>query len=1138
MSRSVNCALAILFALLAVACGSDSSTPEAGICIDECPQPGVVGCQGNSKVACRLGDGCRTWVDAGGCQNGCESGECRPGATCDDGCPAEGTTGCQEDTLVSCERGDGCLGWATVATCRKGCQDGGCVGPGHCADACPAAGAKACRGADALVCAAGDTCLEWFTVGTCAGGCADGRCQGAGKCTDACPAEGAVGCIENAVTVCAWGDGCRDWTDGVDCRRGCIDGRCQRPACSPNCEGRGCGEDDGCGGKCTACAELAVCNTGTWSCDCPGVWCDAACCPEGQECQAGTCTGCAAKCDGKQCGEDDGCGGKCTGCPAGSTCNTTSYTCEPATVECVDDRDCDGGRLCIASLCVAGTCRNNGFPPFAEQYTILNADGALMFRGATSPAVPLDTVLIHMDPDITPGTYVLGKTPFADVEIGRVNADSEVYQYFRADAGTLVITAAGRQWGDAFKATVTGLHALQTDALTADVEDWCIGLLEVDTTFRAMVACTTQADCADQAPNLFCGVQGFCEPHPDWICWPGYYGDGRACNCECGAWDPDCDVPTLPLTCSGRDVGPGEYCNRTTARCGNCTDDAQCDTAAGEICSDFRCRVPVACDHDGLAPIVQGFTLINGDGNLMFQGATGTSNPSDYLLLTMIRTIPAGTYDLGSTQAAMATISQYDAAGERTKLFRVVAGTLVIATAGTQKGAAFSATIANLEAVQLDLSTFEPLADGEGWCVASVVLEGAFDRITDWFCQIESYADGLTCDCECGAWDPDCTGHESPTRWCGGTMVCSSTTFECIDAPPCVDDLDCFRTAALDVCDPASGQCVPVVGWTCHPALYGDDQRCNCGCGAWDPDCDLPDADLFCNGGRGVACNPATRTCFAADPCLGDGACIGDPAGSVCNPTNGYCECIDAGDCPQPGSACTDSICVPPITCIRNGFGPIVTAMTGYLASENLLEYMGVTATTHPRDRLYIWMDMIVTAGTYNVTPKGTGGPVEMALELTRTDALGNVVEKFHGQTWTLVVTEVGADVGDPFIATVSDVTALEIDPKTGEPFASKRAWCIASLGLDTNFGNVTHCATDANCAGQVANTVCGPGGFCVPVAGWTCLPGLYDANAGCSCGCGAWDPDCDDPAHAVYCNGSGSAAACNPATFRCDQGP
>jgi hypothetical protein len=67
--------------------------------------------------------------------------------------------------------------------------------------------------------------------------------------------------------------------------------------CTPDCDGKVCG-DDGCGGTCA-----------------PG-------CGTGETCNAqGLCDACQPDCAGKVCG-DDGCGGQCQpGCGAGQTCN-------------------------------------------------------------------------------------------------------------------------------------------------------------------------------------------------------------------------------------------------------------------------------------------------------------------------------------------------------------------------------------------------------------------------------------------------------------------------------------------------------------------------------------------------------------------------------------------------------------------------------------------------------------------------------------------------------------------------------------------------------------------------------------------------------------------------------------------------
>lgn len=68
-----------------------------------------------------------------------------------------------------------------------------------------------------------------------------------------------------------------------------------------------------------------------------------------------------------------------------------------------------------------------------------------------------------------------------------------------------------------------------------------------------------------------------------------------------------------------------------------------------------------------------------------------------------------------------------------------------------------------------------------------------------------------------------------------------------------------------------------------------------------------------------------------------------------------------------------------------------------------------------------------------------------------------------------------------------------------------------------------------------------GPGS---PPPGWTCDPAYYDAGIdpwsgahdGCDCGCGVWDPDCDDDPSivALYCDGYPANGACDPQTNTC----
>lgn len=72
------------------------------------------------------------------------------------------------------------------------------------------------------------------------------------------------------------------------------------PVCTPDCEGKECG-DDGCGGSCGDCESGEACTDNQ---------CESACTPN---------------CDGKECGSD-GCGGSCGTCESGKVCDE-SFVC-------------------------------------------------------------------------------------------------------------------------------------------------------------------------------------------------------------------------------------------------------------------------------------------------------------------------------------------------------------------------------------------------------------------------------------------------------------------------------------------------------------------------------------------------------------------------------------------------------------------------------------------------------------------------------------------------------------------------------------------------------------------------------------------------------------------------------------------
>jgi len=218
----------------------------------------------------------------------CVGGECVP---CEPECEGKncGSDNCGGD-CGECSGGQTCSGGL--------CQVVGC-------EALPSAGCGGCP-CEACVCEMDPFCCDNTWDGICAGecleqcggclpleNCGDGDCdydegEGCANCPDDCACEGEDVCLAN------------------DC-------------CTPDCEGKECG-DDGCGGECPACPDGSVC-VGT---DC-----------------------CTPDCDGKECG-DDGCGGNCAVCELGACMNNVCVT-DPGCVP-GDGTGC-GGCFCEDCVC-------------------------------------------------------------------------------------------------------------------------------------------------------------------------------------------------------------------------------------------------------------------------------------------------------------------------------------------------------------------------------------------------------------------------------------------------------------------------------------------------------------------------------------------------------------------------------------------------------------------------------------------------------------------------------------------------------------------------------------------------------------------------------------------------------------------
>lgn len=166
-----------------------------------------------------------------------------------------------------------------------------------------------------------------------------------------------------------------------------------------------------------------------------------------------------------------------------------------------------------------------------------------------------------------------------------------------------------------------------------------------------------------------------------------------------------------------------------------------------------------------------------------------------------------------------------------------------------------------------------------------------------WKCASRLYHDGSSCDCGCGAPDPDCGSLDATAcDHCDADGSCSG-----LDCPGIIDpnnNAACMRPDH------------PPTGWTCSEYMYGDGYSCDCGCGVIDADC---------HGTELQACNSCVN-CSAAQDCLNSvlatdiSQCRPAPDGWTCKPAqfhDGYCECgcgILDPDCPSKQTAVC-SIC-------------------------------------------------------------------------------------------------------------------------------------------------------------------------------------------------------------------------------------
>jgi len=141
--------------------------------------------------------------------------------------------------------------------------------------------------------------------------------------------------------------------------------------CVPDCTGKVCGDDDGCGGNCT--------------------WCPPTC--GGSVCEGSLCGNlCACNCDGKECGSG-GCGGddECGVCPGGAPCCPNGRCSGDCT-----DREC-GDDGCFGSC---GTCGEGGvcFDNTCQSTTWADPETGFVWQtAADAPVLTWEAAIVYCD---------------------------------------------------------------------------------------------------------------------------------------------------------------------------------------------------------------------------------------------------------------------------------------------------------------------------------------------------------------------------------------------------------------------------------------------------------------------------------------------------------------------------------------------------------------------------------------------------------------------------------------------------------------------------------------------------------------------------------------------------------------------
>lgn len=347
----------------------------------------------------------------------------------------------------------------------------------------------------------------------------------------------------------------------------------------------------------------------------------------------------------------------------------------------------------------------------------------------------------------------------------------------------------------------------------------------------------------------------------------------------------------------------------------------------------------------------------------------------------------------------------------------------------------------------------------------------------EWNCNDRLYADESSCDCGCGAPDPDCEDD-------------SIDSCDACDLPGGCSNSDCPGSIDPD----NNALCYIPNGWTCYQSLYGDG-FCDCGCSVTDVDCE-DETPASCD-----YCPPSSCTPTGCDDALietNNAICINAPSawtcaerlyndGDQCDCGCGYfdpdCEENDIGACDKcnlegscSGLACPGIINEDSIAyCVHPEAPPEWTCYSGYYGDGYTCDCgCGVQdADCRSTDSLDA-CERCDTCGFYGYC-QDTIDPDDTTQCLPAPDG------------WTCN--------DDKYSDGYCDCGCGVIDADCGGAMTSNYCSRCPADGCANNRCERIDALDNSKCD------------FEVPV-GWTCGDDVYFDGV-CDCGCGAQDADC-----------------------------